>query len=169
EAGGAEGMGSAVALRLAREGDGVVVHDHEKTGAAERTLERVEETSGSAKVLQADITSADECRRAIDAAGEWRGRVDIVINNSGLTRDGLLIRMRDEDWHDIMAINLHAAFYLTRACLREMLGQRWGRIVNISSIVAEVGNPGQANYIAAKAAVIGFTKAVAKEVAGRGI
>ena len=81
-------------------------------------------------------------------------RLDIVINNSGLTRDGLLIRMRDEDWHDIMAINLHAAFYLTRACLREMLRQRWGRIVNISSIVAEVGNPGQANYIAAKAAVI---------------
>ncbi|HTD46867.1 MAG TPA: SDR family NAD(P)-dependent oxidoreductase, partial [bacterium] len=114
--GASGGIGSAIAVRLAREGAGIVVHYHQNTGAAERTRKRVEETGGSAKVLQADITSADECRRAIDAAGEWRGRLDIVINNSGLTRDGLLIRMRDEDWHDIMAINLHAAFYLTRAC-----------------------------------------------------
>jgi 3-oxoacyl-[acyl-carrier protein] reductase len=120
-------------------------------------------------MLQADLTDPEACRRLIEEASEWKGRLDILVNNSGLTRDGLLVRMRDQDWHEIMDLNLHAPFYLTRAVLRDMLRQRWGRIINISSIVAEVGNPGQANYIAAKSAVIGFTKAVAKEVASRGI
>jgi 3-oxoacyl-[acyl-carrier protein] reductase len=167
--GASGGIGSAIALNLARQGAGIVVHCHHNVEAAERTRKRVVEAGSTATMLQADITTAEACRQLVDEASEWRGRLDILVNNSGLTRDGLLIRMRDEDWHDILAVNLHATFYCTRAVLREMLRQRWGRIVNISSIVAEVGNPGQANYIAAKAAVIGFTKAVAKEVAGRGI
>jgi len=129
----------------------------------------VEELGGATTMLQADVTSPEACRRLVDEATEWRGRLDILVNNAGLTRDGLLVRMRDEDWHEILAVNLHSTFYCTRAVLRDMLRQRRGRIINISSIVAEVGNPGQANYIAAKSAVIGFTKAVAKEVAGRGI
>ena len=132
-------------------------------------MRRVLDARGTATILQADLTNPDACRQLIEEAGGWKGRLDVLVNNSGLTRDGLLIRMRDQDWHEIMALNLHAPFYLTRAALRDMLRQRWGRIINISSIVAEVGNPGQANYIAAKSAVIGFTKAVAKEVAGRGI
>lgn len=167
--GASGGIGSAIALNLARQGAGVVVHCHQNVEAAERTRTRVIEAGSTATTLQADITNPEACRQLIEEAGGWRGRLDILVNNSGLTRDGLLIRMRDEDWHEILAVNLHATFYCTRAVLREMLRQRWGRIVNISSIVAEVGNPGQANYIAAKSAVIGFTKAVAKEVAGRGI
>lgn len=167
--GASGGIGSAIATHLARLGAGVVVHYHHNTEAAERTRKRVLEAGGAATLVQADITTPEACRQLVEEAGGWKGRLDILVNNSGLTRDGLLIRMRDEDWHDIMAINLHATFYCTRAVMREMLRQRWGRIVNISSIVAEVGNPGQANYIAAKSAVNGFTKAVAKEVAGRGI
>jgi 3-oxoacyl-[acyl-carrier protein] reductase len=167
--GASGGIGSAIALNLARQGAGVVVHCHHNIEAAERTRKQVIEAGSVAMTLQADVTTAEACRQLIEEAGQWRGRLDILVNNSGLTRDGLVVRMRDEDWHEIMAVNLHATFYLTRAVLREMLRQRWGRIVNISSIVAEVGNPGQANYIAAKSAVIGFTKAVAKEVAGRGI
>ena len=167
--GASGGIGSAIAARLAREGVGVVIHYHQNADAAERAMRRVLEARGTATILQADLTNADACRQLIEEAGGWKGRLDVLVNNSGLTRDGLLIRMRDQDWHEIMALNLHAPFYLTRAALRDMLRQRWGRIINISSIVAEVGNPGQANYIAAKSAVIGFTKAVAKEVAGRGI
>ena len=167
--GASGGIGSAIAARLAREGVGVVIHYHQNADAAERAMRRVLEARGTATILQADLTNADACRQLIEEAGGWKGRLDVLVNNSGLTRDGLLIRMRDQDWHEIMALNLHATFYLTRAALRDMLRQRWGRIINISSIVAEVGNPGQANYIAAKSAVIGFTKAVAKEVASRGI
>ena len=167
--GASGGIGSAVAIRLAREGAGIVIHYGRNAEGAERTRRKVEEGGGGATILQADLTVPEACRTLIEQAAEWRGRLDILVNNAGLTRDGLVVRMRDEDWHDIMAINLHATFYCTRAALRDMLRQRRGRIVNISSIVAEVGNPGQANYIAAKSAVIGFTKAVAKEVAGRGI
>lgn len=167
--GASGGIGAAIAARLAREGAGVVVHYHRNTEAAERARKRVLEAGAAATLLQADLTDPEACRQLVEEAAGWKGRLDILVNNSGLTRDGLLVRMRDQDWHEIMALNLHATFYLTRASLREMLRQRWGRIINISSIVAEVGNPGQANYIAAKSAVIGFTKAVAKEVAGRGI
>ncbi|HKV46034.1 MAG TPA: 3-oxoacyl-[acyl-carrier-protein] reductase [bacterium] len=167
--GASGGIGSAVAVRLAREGAGIVIHYGHNSEGAERTRRLVEEAGSTATLLQAEITSAEACRRLVEEAGEWRGRLDVLVNNAGLTRDGLIVRMRDEDWHEILAVNLHSTFYCTRAALRDMLRQRRGRIVNISSIVAEVGNPGQANYIAAKAAVIGFTKAVAKEVAGRGI
>lgn len=167
--GASGGIGSAIAVRLARQGAGIIVHYHHNVEAAERTRKRVLEAGGAALVVQADVTAPEACRQLIEDAGGWKGRLDILVNNAGLTRDGLLIRMRDNDWHEIMAVNLHATFYCTRVVMREMLRQRWGRVVNISSIVAEVGNPGQANYIAAKSAVIGFTKAVAKEVAGRGI
>jgi 3-oxoacyl-[acyl-carrier protein] reductase len=167
--GASGGIGSAIAVQLARGGIDIVIHYGHNVDGAERTQARVVEAGGEATIIRADITTAEACRRLIEESSGWKGRLDILINNAGLTRDGLLIRMRDEDWHEIMAVNLHATFYCTRAAVREMLRQRWGRVVNISSIVAEVGNPGQANYIAAKSAVIGFTKAVAMEVAGRGI
>ena len=167
--GASGGIGGAIAVRLAHDGAAVIVHYGRNAQGAEETLRQITAAGGEGMILQADLTEADACRQCADAAHAWRGRLDIVVNNAGLTRDGLLVRMRDEDWHEILAINLHATFYLTRAVLREMLRHRWGRIVNISSVVAEVGNPGQANYIAAKAGVIGFTKAVAREVARRGI
>lgn len=167
--GASGGIGGATAVRLAVDGAAVVIHYGQNAAGAEQTLRRVEDAGSAGRIIQADVTSPDACRRMCEEALEWRGRLDILVNNAGLTRDGLLIRMRDEDWHDIMAVNLHGTFYCTRAVLREMIRQRRGRIVNITSVVAEVGNPGQANYIAAKAAVIGFTKAVAREVASRGI
>ncbi len=167
--GASGGIGGATAMRLAREGIAIVVHYSRNAAGAEETLRRLGEIGGTGRIIQADVASPDACRRLCEEALEWHGRLDILVNNAGLTRDGLLIRMRDEDWHEIIAVNLHGTFYCTRAVLREMIRQRHGRIVNVSSIVAEVGNPGQANYIAAKAGVIGFTKAVAKEVAGRGI
>lgn len=167
--GASGGIGGATAVRLARDGTAVLVHyGHNATGA-EHTLRLVEEAGGTGRIVQADVASADACQRLCEDAIAWQGRLDILVNNAGVTRDRLLLRMRDEDWHDIMAVNLHGTFYCTRAVLREMLRQRWGRIINITTIVAEAGNPGQANYIAAKAGVIGFTKAVAREVAGRGI
>jgi len=167
--GASGGIGGASAVRLARDGAQIVIHYSQNAAGADRTLRLVEEAGSAGRIIQADVTSVDSCRRLCDEAHEWRGRLDMLVNNAGLTRDGLLVRMRDEDWHDILAVNLHGTFYCTRAVIREMIRQRWGRIINIVSIVAEVGNPGQANYIAAKAGVIGFTKAVAKEVAGRGI
>jgi 3-oxoacyl-[acyl-carrier protein] reductase len=167
--GASGGIGSAVAQRLARNGACIVAHYGQNRDRAERTCALIAQAGGTATALQADLTVADACRQLVERAVDWGGRLDILVNNAGLTRDGLLVRMRDEDWHDIMAINLHATFYCTRAALRDMLRQRRGRIINVSSIVAEAGNPGQANYIAAKSAVIGFTKAVAKEVAARGI
>jgi len=167
--GASGGIGNAIALRLARAGAAIVVHYGRNAAGAERTLRQVEETGGAARIIQADITSAEACRRLCDEATEWRGHLDILVNNAGQTADALLVRMRDEAWHNIIAVNLHGTFYCTRAALRGMLRQRWGRIINITSIAGEVGNPGQANYSAAKAGVIGFTKAVAREVAGRGI
>jgi 3-oxoacyl-[acyl-carrier protein] reductase len=167
--GASGGIGGATAVRLARDGVAIVVHYAHNAAGAEQTLRRVEEAGGAARLVQGDVASVEDCRRVCDEALEWRGRLDILVNNAGLTRDGLLVRMKDEDWHEIIAVNLHGTFYCTRAVLREMIRQRRGRIINITSVVAEVGNPGQANYIAAKAGVIGFTKAVAREVAGRGI
>jgi 3-oxoacyl-[acyl-carrier protein] reductase len=167
--GASGGIGGAVAERLARAGFAVVAHYARNVAGAEETVRRVRQAGAEGLMLQGDVTSAEACRQLCAEALEWHGRLDALVNNAGLTRDGLLLRMKDEDWHDILAVNLHGTFYCTRAVLREMIRQRRGRIVNITSIVAEVGNPGQANYIAAKAGVIGFTKAVAWEVAARGI
>jgi len=167
--GASGGIGGAIATRLARDGTAVVVHYGRNAAGAEETLRQVESAGSTGRILQADIASAEACRRLCQESLEWHGRLDILVNNAGWTKDGLLLRMKDEDWHEIIAINLHATFYCTRAVLREMVRQRRGRIVNIASIVAETGNAGQANYIAAKAGVLGFTKAVAWEVAARGI
>jgi 3-oxoacyl-[acyl-carrier protein] reductase len=167
--GASGGIGGAIAVRLARDGVAIVAHYSHNASGAERTLRQVEEAGGTARIIQANVTLPEACQRLCDEATEWRGHVDVLVNNAGTTRDRLLVRMRDEDWHEVIAVNLHGTFYLTRAVLREMLRRRRGRIINITSVVAEGGNPGQANYIAAKAGVIGFTKAVAREVAGRGI
>lgn len=167
--GASGGIGSAIAVRLARDGVAIVIHYSRNAAGAEQALRQVEEVGAAGRIIQADVTSADACRELCDEAAEWRGHLDILVNNAGKTADALLVRMRDEDWHEILAVNLSGTFYCTRAVLRGMLRQRWGRIINITSIGGQVGNPGQANYSAAKAGVIGFTKAVAREVASRGI
>ncbi|MDR5695496.1 MAG: 3-oxoacyl-[acyl-carrier-protein] reductase [Armatimonadota bacterium] len=167
--GGSGAIGSAIAKALAREGASVVVHYATDRDAAEAVVSEIREAGGQAVAVQGDITHPEEARRIIETAVATFGRLDILVNNAGATRDNLLVRMKDEEWQRVIDINLTGTFYCTRAAIREMLRRRRGRIINIASVVAQLGNIGQANYSAAKAGVIGFTKAVAREVGGRGI
>ena len=165
---GASGaIGRACALALAGQGARVVVaYGSDEQGAAE-TADQVKAAGAEAVLAQADLVQPGAAKELLAAAGD--GGVDILVNNAGLTRDGLLLRMRDQDFDDVLAVNLVAAFRCTREALRGMLRRRWGRIVSISSVVGLVGNPGQANYAASKAGLIGLTMSVAREVAQRGI
>ncbi|HYZ78996.1 MAG TPA: 3-oxoacyl-[acyl-carrier-protein] reductase [Gaiellaceae bacterium] len=158
--GASRGIGRAVALELARAGASVVVGY--RTGA-EEAKETAREAGGRA--IQADVADPDEARRLVEEAGE----LDLLVNNAGLTRDGLLARMPDDDWRAVLETNLSGAFYTCRAAVRSMMRRRAGAIVNVSSIVGLHGNPGQTNYSASKAGIIGFTKALARELAPRGV
>lgn len=162
------GIGRAIALRLASMGANIVVNDIAQD-AAERVAEEVRSSGRDAIVSTASVTDAAAVEAMVeDAQGKW-GRVDILVNNAGITRDSLLLRMKDEQWDLVIDVNLRGAFVCTRAALRPMLKQRYGRIVNITSIVGATGNAGQANYAASKGGLIAFTKSVAQEVASRGI
>jgi 3-oxoacyl-[acyl-carrier protein] reductase len=165
---GASGaIGRACAVALAGQGARVVVaYGSDQQGAGE-TADLVKAAGGEPVVAQADLTDPDAARALVAAAGDTG--VDVLVNNAGLTRDGLVLRMRDDDFSGVLEVNLVAAFRCTREALRGMLRRRWGRVVSISSVVGLVGNPGQANYAASKAGLIGLTMSVAKEVAGRGI
>ena len=165
---GASGaIGRACALALAGEGARIVVAYGSDEQRATETADQVKAAGAEAVLAQADLAQPGAARELVAAAGD--GGVDILVNNAGMTRDGLLLRMRDEDFQDVLAVNLVAAFRCTREALRGMLRRRWGRIVSISSVVGLVGNPGQANYAASKAGLIGLTMSVAREVAQRGI
>jgi 3-oxoacyl-[acyl-carrier protein] reductase len=144
----------------------VVAYGTDEQGADE-TAALVKAAGSEAVVAQADLADPGAAKELVAAAGD--AGVDILVNNAGLTRDGLLLRMRDADFADVLEINLVAAFRCTREALRGMLRRRWGRVVSISSVVGLVGNPGQANYAASKAGLIGLTMSVAREVAGRGV
>ena len=165
---GASGaIGRACAVALAGQGARVVVaYGSDEQGAAE-TADQVKAAGAEAVLAQADLVQPGAAKELLAAAGD--GGVDILVNNAGLTRDGLLLRMRDQDFDDVLAVNLVAAFRCTREALRGMLRRRWGRVVSISSVVGLVGNPGQANYAASKAGLIGLTMSVAREVAQRGV
>jgi 3-oxoacyl-[acyl-carrier protein] reductase len=165
---GASGViGRACALALAGEGARIVVaYGFDEQRAAE-TADQVKAAGAEAVLAQADLAHPAAAKELVAAAGD--GGVDVLVNNAGLTRDGLLLRMRDDDFQDVLSVNLVAAFRCTREALRGMLRRRWGRIVSISSVVGLVGNPGQANYAASKAGLIGLTLSVAREVAQRGI
>ncbi len=167
--GGSGAIGRVISTALAAEGATVVIHYGTNRDAAEAVIGAISERGGKASSVQADLAVPTGAPRVIAAALEAFGRVDILVNNVGLIRDTLILRMKDEDWQAVLDTNLSSAFYCTRAVLREFVRQRGGRIINIASIVAEIGNPGQANYVAAKAGMIGLTKAVAREVASRGI
>ncbi len=138
-------------------------------GAARETAAAVEAAGGTATLVQGDVAVRDEAERVIEAAIQGHGRLDVLVNNAGITRDGLLMRMSDDDWDAVLATNLTGAFHTTRAALRPMVRKRQGRIINVTSIVGLTGNAGQGNYAAAKAGLIGFTKSVAREVASRNI
>lgn len=168
--GASRGIGRAIALRLAREGYALVIHYGQNR---EKALEVAEEArrlgSPLVGVLGANLLEAEAAAGLIHGAAEILGGLDTLVNNAGITRDTLLIRMRDEDWEAVLEANLSAAFRTTREAIKLMMKARFGRIVNITSVVGILGNPGQANYVASKAGLIGFTRAVAKEYAPRGI
>lgn len=167
--GASRGIGRAVALALASEGANVLVNYANSSEAAQRVVAEIAAAGGSALAFAADVSKADQVDALLDAAMEKWGRVDVLVNNAGITRDGLLLRMKPEDWQAVIDLNLTGVFLCTRVVSKVMLKQRAGRIINISSVTGQMGNPGQANYSAAKAGVIGFTKTVAKELASRGI
>jgi 3-oxoacyl-[acyl-carrier protein] reductase len=167
--GASRGIGRATALALAAEGAKVVVNYASSSSAAEEVVAAITDKGGNAIALQADVSKVDQVDALVNQTLEKLGRVDILVNNAGITRDTLLLRMKPEDWQAVIDLNLTGVFLCTRAVSKIMLKQKSGRIINITSVAGQMGNPGQANYSAAKAGVIGFTKTVAKELATRGI
>ncbi len=167
--GASRGIGRATALALAVEGANVVVNYASSQESADRVVAEIAANGGAAIALPADVSKADQVDALISAVIEKWGQVDVLVNNAGITRDTLLLRMKPEDWQAVIDLNLTGVFLCTRAVSKLMLKQRSGRIINITSVAGQIGNPGQANYSAAKAGVIGFTRTVAKELASRGI
>lgn len=163
--GASGGLGGAIARALHGQGAAVAL-----SGTRRDALDALAgELGDRAHVLPCDLSDAEAVAALVGQARDAMGALDILVNNAGLTRDGLALRMKDDDWAAVIEVNLSAAFRLSRGALRGMMKQRWGRIVNITSVVGVTGNPGQANYAASKAGLIGMTKAIAAEVAGRGI
>lgn len=167
--GASRGIGRAIALKLASEGAKVVINYAGSENAANEVKEAVKDMGGEAIVLGADISNSESAENLVNKTVEKFGGLDILVNNAGITRDGLLARMKDEDFDAVINTNLKGVFYTTRAAAKIMMKARKGRIINMASVVGIMGNAGQANYSAAKAGVIGFTKTVAKELAGRSI
>ena len=167
--GASRGIGRAIAIKLASMGARVVVNYRSNQAAAEQVLDIIRQQGGQAIAVQADVSLFADAQRLIQTTLDQWGKVDILVNNAGTTRDTLLIRMTEEDWDLVLDTDLKSAFNCTKAAQRPMIKQRYGRIVNISSVAGIAGNAGQANYTAAKAGLIGFTKAVAKEVGSRNI
>jgi len=167
--GSSRGIGRAIALKLADRGAKVVVNYRTSQSEAEEVASLIRKCGSEAVTFKADVSRREEAEALIQEALGRFGRLDILVNNAGLIRDTLLVRMSDEDWDLVMDVNLRGTFYCCRAAVRPMIRQRWGRIINMSSIVGVHGNVGQANYSAAKAGVIGFTKSLAKEVASRNV
>jgi 3-oxoacyl-[acyl-carrier protein] reductase len=167
--GGGRGIGRAVALRLAAEGANVAISYRSNDDAAQETAEAVREAGVECEVFKGDVASPEDVQVLFEGVTDAFGRLDILVNNAGLTRDNLMLRMKEEEFDEVLRTNLGGTYLCTRAALRPMIRARWGRIVNVSSVVGLVGNAGQANYAASKAGIIGFTKSVAREVAQRGI
>ena len=166
--GGSRGIGRAIALRLAEEGADLAICARNATAAGE-VAAAIEALGRRCLVRQADVADAEQAAELVAATIAELGRLDVLVNNAGVTRDNLLMRMKDEDWDEVLAINLKGAFNCVRAAVRPMLKARGGRIVNITSVVGLLGNAGQANYAASKAGLIGLTKSLARELASRGI
>lgn len=167
--GASRGIGRAIALALAAEGARVVINYAQSATAAQALTAEISANGGEAIALQADVAQADQVENLVKQTLDRFGRIDILVNNAGITRDTLLLRMKLEDWQAVIDLNLTGVFLCTRAVSKVMLKQRSGRVINIASVAGQMGNPGQANYSAAKAGVIGFTKTVAKELASRGV
>ena len=167
--GGSRGIGRAIALKLAENGADVAINYAGNTAAAEAVKAAIEQMGRKALLIQCSVADTDGVQAMVNQVVKELGRLDILVNNAGITRDGLLMRMKEADWDDVMNTNLKGVYNCSKAVMRTMMKQKSGRIVNMASVVGEMGNAGQANYAAAKAGVIGFTKSLAKEVASRGI
>lgn len=166
--GASQGIGAELAAELAREGALAVLVDVQEAKLA-AVAASITEAGGKADWLKADVTSAAEAQKAVETVLARHGRVDHLVNNAGITRDGLLLRMKEEDWDAVLAVNLKGVFNFSRAVLKPMVSARFGRIVNIASVVGLMGNASQVNYAASKAGAIAFAKSLAREVASRGI
>lgn len=167
--GGSRGIGRAIALALATEGAKVAVNYASSSTAADRVVAEITAAGGDAIALQADVSNGDQVENLVKTITEKWGKIDILVNNAGITRDTLMLRMKPEDWQAVINLNLTGVFLCIKAVSKMMLKQRSGRIINIASVAGQMGNPGQANYSAAKAGVIGLTKTLAKEFASRGV
>jgi 3-oxoacyl-[acyl-carrier protein] reductase len=167
--GGSRGIGKAICLQLAAMKVNVVVNYRSNPEAAEKTVEAITTNGGHASVEQFNVSDGEEVQKGFKEIIARHGKIDILVNNAGITRDGLLATMKEESWDAVLDTNLKGAFFCTKAAARSMMKQRWGRIVNIGSVVGLTGNAGQANYAAAKSGLIGFTKSVAREYASRNV
>lgn len=167
--GGGRGIGRAISVKLASEGANVVICDIVINEAAEETIKLIEEQGVKAAAFQANVTVPEDCENLFKQAAEQFGQVDILVNNAGVTRDNLIMRMKEEEFDLVIATNLKGTYNMMKAATRPMMKARYGRIVNISSVVGIYGNAGQVNYSASKAGVIGMTKSLAKELGSRGI
>ena len=167
--GGGRGIGRAVAVRLANEGANVAISYRSNDASAEEVAEELRAAGALCEIFKGDVASPEDVDALFKSVGDALGQVEILVNNAGLTRDNLMMRMKETEFDEVLSTNLKGTYLCTRAALRPMIRARWGRIVNVSSVVGLVGNVGQANYAASKAGIIGFTKSVAREVAQRGI
>jgi 3-oxoacyl-[acyl-carrier protein] reductase len=167
--GGSRGIGRAIALRLAADGHAVAVNYAANGAAAEEVVETITANGGTAIAVRADVGDTDTVTAMFETVEEHLGRVDVLVNNAGITRDDLLLRMGPEAWDQVIQTNLRSVYLCSRAAMRGMLRSRWGRIISVSSISGISGNPGQANYAASKAGIIGFSKSIAREIGSRNI
>ena len=167
--GGSRGIGRAISERLGAEGHQVAINYTANKDAAQAVAATIEQAGGTAITVRADVGDPDDVAAMFEALTERLGPAEILVNNAGITRDGLLLRMSLEAWDDVMETNLRSVYLVTKTALKPMLRARWGRVISISSVSGLSGNPGQANYAASKAAIVGFTKSVAREVGSRGI
>ncbi|MBW2439950.1 MAG: 3-oxoacyl-[acyl-carrier-protein] reductase [Deltaproteobacteria bacterium] len=167
--GGSRGIGRGICLAFAKADNHIFFNYSSAREAAAQTEKLVADAGGTATGVRVNVASEKEVAEFVARALDATGRIDVLVNNAGITRDGLLVRMKESDWDDVLNINLKGAFLCIKAVTKPMMKQRYGRIINVSSVVGVSGNPGQANYVAAKAGIIGLTKGVAKELASRNI
>jgi len=167
--GASRGIGRSIAVALAKQGCFVIINYSSSPEAAQETLNEVRDVGGDGEVLKFAVQDSEAVENAFDGIKSRHGQLDILVNNAGISRDGLVLRMKDEEWLATMGVNLNGAFFCSRAAARLMLKSKWGRIVNISSVVGEMGNAGQVPYVSSKAGMLGLTKALAKELASRNV
>ena len=167
--GGSRGIGKAIALELAKRGASIVVNYHSSAQKAEDIVAQIVKDGGKASAFQADISNYEQAQSLVKSTVEEYGKLDILVNNAGITKDTLIMMMSEEDWDSVQDTNLKGTFNCSKAAVRHMMRKRFGRVINITSVSGQMGNAGQTNYSASKAGQIGFTKALAREVAGRNI